>query len=88
MDSGRDLVALGLDGTRWGTPLPGPFGRRRAAARARIDAVIADNPGQAAAVAAKPQAIGWFVGAVMRQTAGKANPAAVNQILRAKLIKD
>jgi zinc/manganese transport system ATP-binding protein len=39
---GRDLVALGLDGTRWGTPLPGGFGRRRAAARARIDAVIAE----------------------------------------------
>jgi aspartyl-tRNA(Asn)/glutamyl-tRNA(Gln) amidotransferase subunit B len=53
-----------------------------------IDGLIADNPGQAAAVAAKPQAIGWFVGAVMRQTGGKANPAAVNQILHAKLIRD
>ena len=39
---GRDLVALGVDGNRWGTPLPGVFGRRRAAARARIDAVIAE----------------------------------------------
>ena len=39
---GRDLVALGVDGNRWGTPLPGGFGRRRAAARARIDAVIAE----------------------------------------------
>jgi aspartyl-tRNA(Asn)/glutamyl-tRNA(Gln) amidotransferase subunit B len=58
------------------------------ALEAMIDALIADNPGQAAAVAAKPQAIGWFVGAVMRQTAGKANPAAVNQILRARLIND
>jgi zinc/manganese transport system ATP-binding protein len=38
---GRDLVALGLDGTRWGTPLPGHFGKRAAAGRARIDAVIA-----------------------------------------------
>jgi zinc/manganese transport system ATP-binding protein len=37
---GRDIVALGLDGTRWGTPLPGARGRRRQAARARIDAVI------------------------------------------------
>jgi zinc/manganese transport system ATP-binding protein len=37
---GRDLVALGLDGARWGTPLPGGFGKRRAAARARIDQVI------------------------------------------------
>ena len=33
----------------------------------------------------RPQAIGWFVGAVMRQTGGKANPAQVNAILRAKL---
>jgi zinc/manganese transport system ATP-binding protein len=39
---GRDLVALGFDGTRWGTPLPGRFGKRRAAARARIDAVIGE----------------------------------------------
>jgi len=39
---GRDLVALGLDGARWGTPLPGGFGARRSAARARIDAVIAE----------------------------------------------
>lgn len=39
---GRDLVSLGLDGARWGTPLPGTFGRRRAAARARVDAVIAE----------------------------------------------
>jgi aspartyl-tRNA(Asn)/glutamyl-tRNA(Gln) amidotransferase subunit B len=33
----------------------------------------------------KPQAIGWFVGQVMRETAGKANPATVNSLLRAKL---
>jgi zinc/manganese transport system ATP-binding protein len=39
---GRDLVALGLDGARWGTPLPFGFGRRRAAARARIETVIAE----------------------------------------------
>ena len=50
-----------------------------------IDALIAANPGQAEAVKARPQAIGWFVGQVMRETQGKANPAAVNQILRAKL---
>ena len=39
---GRDLVALGRDGARWGTPLPVAFGRRRAAARARIETVIAE----------------------------------------------
>ncbi len=50
-----------------------------------IEGLIAANPGQAEAVKAKPQAVGWFVGQVMRETGGKANPAAVNAILRAKL---
>ena len=55
------------------------------ALEALIDALIAANPGQAESVKAKPQAIGWFVGQVMRETQGKANPATVNQLLRAKL---
>ena len=55
------------------------------ALEALIDKLIAANPGQAEAVKAKPQAVGWFVGQVMRETQGKANPAAVNQILQAKL---
>ena len=55
------------------------------ALEALIDKLIAANPEQAEAVKAKPQAVGWFVGQVMRETQGKANPAAVNQILRAKL---
>jgi len=55
------------------------------ALEAMIDALIAANPGQAEQVKSKPQAIGWFVGQVMRQTQGKANPGAVNGILKAKL---
>jgi aspartyl-tRNA(Asn)/glutamyl-tRNA(Gln) amidotransferase subunit B len=55
------------------------------ALEAIIDKLIAANPGQAEAVKAKPQAIGWFVGQVMKETGGKANPATVNQLLRAKL---
>jgi aspartyl-tRNA(Asn)/glutamyl-tRNA(Gln) amidotransferase subunit B len=55
------------------------------ALEAIIDGLIADNPGQAAAVKDKPQAIGWFVGQVMKATGGKANPGAVNQLLRSKL---
>ena len=55
------------------------------ALEALVDELIADNPGQAAAVREKPQAIGWFVGQVMKATGGKANPGAVNQILKAKL---
>jgi aspartyl-tRNA(Asn)/glutamyl-tRNA(Gln) amidotransferase subunit B len=50
-----------------------------------IDRLIADNPGQAAQVKDKPQAIGWFVGQVMKETGGKANPGVINQLLRAKL---
>ena len=50
-----------------------------------VDALIAANPDKAAAVKDKPQAIGWFVGQVMKETGGKANPAAVNDILKAKL---
>lgn len=55
------------------------------ALEALVDQLIAENPGQAAAVREKPQAIGWFVGQVMKATGGKANPGAVNQILKAKL---
>ncbi|HYG27331.1 MAG TPA: Asp-tRNA(Asn)/Glu-tRNA(Gln) amidotransferase subunit GatB, partial [Caulobacteraceae bacterium] len=55
------------------------------AIEAIVDKLIAANPGQAEAVKAKPQAIGWFVGQVMREMGGKANPAAVNEILKAKL---
>ena len=50
-----------------------------------IDEIIAANPDKAEAAKEKPQAIGWFVGQVMKATGGKANPAAVNDILKAKL---
>jgi aspartyl-tRNA(Asn)/glutamyl-tRNA(Gln) amidotransferase subunit B len=50
-----------------------------------IDDLIAANPGQAAQVKEKPQAIGWFVGQVMKATGGKANPGVINQLLRSKL---
>jgi aspartyl-tRNA(Asn)/glutamyl-tRNA(Gln) amidotransferase subunit B len=55
------------------------------AIEAVVDRLIAANPGQAEAVKAKPQALGWFVGQVMKEMAGKANPAAVNTILKARL---
>ncbi|WGM39258.1 Asp-tRNA(Asn)/Glu-tRNA(Gln) amidotransferase subunit GatB [Caulobacter sp. NIBR1757] len=55
------------------------------AIEAVVQKLIDANPGQAAAVKDKPQAIGWFVGQVMKEMAGKANPAAVNAILKAKL---
>ncbi len=50
-----------------------------------VDEIIAANPDKAASVAEKPQAIGWFVGQIMKATGGKANPASVNEILKVKL---
>jgi aspartyl-tRNA(Asn)/glutamyl-tRNA(Gln) amidotransferase subunit B len=50
-----------------------------------IDKVIAANPDKAAQAKAKPQAIGWFVGQVMKATGGKANPQTVNELLKRKL---
>jgi aspartyl-tRNA(Asn)/glutamyl-tRNA(Gln) amidotransferase subunit B len=55
------------------------------AIEAVIDQLIADNPDQAAQVKEKPKAMGWFVGQVMKAMQGKANPKAVNEILRKKL---
>jgi len=52
---------------------------------AAVDKIIAANPDKAEAVKERPQALGWFVGQVMRETGGKANPAAVNEILKEKL---
>ena len=50
-----------------------------------VDAVIAANPDKVAQVQAKPSMLGWFVGQVMKGTGGKANPAAVNEVLKKKL---
>jgi aspartyl-tRNA(Asn)/glutamyl-tRNA(Gln) amidotransferase subunit B len=50
-----------------------------------IDAVIAANPDKVAAVKAKPAMLGWFVGQVLKSTGGKANPQAVNELLKQKL---
>ena len=51
-----------------------------------VEAIIAANPGQVEQYRSGNQKlIGWFVGQVMKETQGKANPKAVNEILRAKL---
>jgi aspartyl-tRNA(Asn)/glutamyl-tRNA(Gln) amidotransferase subunit B len=56
-----------------------------AAIEKEIDAVIAANPDKVADAKANPKAIGWFVGQVMKSTGGKANPQAVNELLKKKL---
>ena len=57
-----------------------------------VDDIIANNPKQVEQVQAqkaeghaKPKALGWFVGQVMKASQGKANPQAVNEILKSKL---
>ncbi len=50
-----------------------------------VDEIIAKNPDKVEQAKAKPTMLGWFVGQVMKATGGKANPQAVNEILKAKL---
>jgi aspartyl-tRNA(Asn)/glutamyl-tRNA(Gln) amidotransferase subunit B len=50
-----------------------------------VDDVIAANPDKVAGVKAKPNLLGWFVGQVMKASGGKANPQAVNDLLKRKL---
>ena len=51
-----------------------------------VDKVIAANPSQVAEYrAGKDKLIGFFVGQVMKETGGKANPGQVNAILRTRL---
>jgi len=59
--------------------------RGMAAIEKVVDEVIAKNPDKVAAVKAKPTMIGFFVGQVMKASGGKANPQAVNEILKKKL---
>lgn len=50
-----------------------------------VDDIIAANPDKVAQAQAKPAMVGWFVGQVMKSSGGKANPQAVNDLLKAKL---
>ncbi len=50
-----------------------------------VDEVIASNPEKVEQAKAKPTLAGWFVGQVMKATGGKANPQAVNALVKEKL---
>jgi aspartyl-tRNA(Asn)/glutamyl-tRNA(Gln) amidotransferase subunit B len=50
-----------------------------------VDDIVAANPDKVAQARAKPAAVQWFVGQVMKATAGKADPKAVNELLKSKL---
>jgi aspartyl-tRNA(Asn)/glutamyl-tRNA(Gln) amidotransferase subunit B len=56
------------------------------AIEAAVDKVIASAPKQVEQFkTGNEKILGWFVGQIMKATGGKANPAAVNEILRKKL---
>jgi aspartyl-tRNA(Asn)/glutamyl-tRNA(Gln) amidotransferase subunit B len=50
-----------------------------------IDDIVAANPDKVEQAKAKPAAIQWFVGQVMKSTGGKADPKAVNALLKSRL---
>ncbi|MBF9196702.1 Asp-tRNA(Asn)/Glu-tRNA(Gln) amidotransferase subunit GatB [Microvirga terrestris] len=50
-----------------------------------VDEIIAANPDKVEQAKAKPTLLGWFVGQTMKATGGKANPQALNEILKRKL---
>ncbi len=53
-----------------------------------IDEILAANPGQVEEYrGGKEKVFGFFVGQVMKASKGKANPAAVNELLKQKLAK-
>ena len=51
-----------------------------------VDKIIADNPGQVEQFrAGKTKLMGFFVGQVMKETQGKANPKQVNTLVATRL---
>jgi aspartyl-tRNA(Asn)/glutamyl-tRNA(Gln) amidotransferase subunit B len=50
-----------------------------------VDEAITANPEKAEQARSKPALLGWFVGQVMKASGGKANPQALNTLLKTKL---
>ncbi len=50
-----------------------------------VDDIVGKNPEKVADAKTTPKAIGWFVGQVMKASGGKANPQAVNDLLKKKI---
>ena len=55
------------------------------AIEAAVDEVIAANPAQVEKAKQNPKLVGFFVGQVMKASGGKANPAAVSDLVKQKL---
>ncbi|MGC1324825.1 MAG: Asp-tRNA(Asn)/Glu-tRNA(Gln) amidotransferase GatCAB subunit B, partial [Xanthobacteraceae bacterium] len=50
-----------------------------------VDDIVGRNPDKVADAKSNPKAIVWFVGQVMKASGGKANPQAVNDLLKKTL---
>ncbi|WP_040617500.1 Asp-tRNA(Asn)/Glu-tRNA(Gln) amidotransferase subunit GatB [Roseibium sp. TrichSKD4] len=55
------------------------------AIEAIVDEIMAANPDKVQQAKEKPNLVGWFVGQVMKASKGKANPQAVNDLLKQKI---
>ena len=55
------------------------------AIEALVDDIVGKNPDKLADAKKNPKAVGWFVGQVMKASGGKANPQAVNDLLKKKI---
>jgi len=50
-----------------------------------VDDILARNPDKVADAKTNPKAVGWFVGQVMKASGGKANPQAVDDLLKKRI---
>jgi len=55
------------------------------AIEAMVDEIIAQNPAQVEKAKENPKLAGWFTGQVLKASGGKANPAAVTELVTRKL---
>ncbi|EYS95089.1 Asp-tRNA(Asn)/Glu-tRNA(Gln) amidotransferase subunit GatB [Bartonella bacilliformis] len=55
------------------------------AIQSAVDEIMANNPDKVSQAKEKPALVGWFVGQVMKETGGKANPQTVNKLVKMKL---
>ncbi|MBO6929875.1 MAG: Asp-tRNA(Asn)/Glu-tRNA(Gln) amidotransferase subunit GatB [Roseibium sp.] len=55
------------------------------AIEAIVDEILGANPDKVEQAKEKPNLVGWFVGQVMKASKGKANPQAVNELLKKKI---
>ncbi|MFZ3351087.1 MAG: Asp-tRNA(Asn)/Glu-tRNA(Gln) amidotransferase subunit GatB [Xanthobacteraceae bacterium] len=55
------------------------------AIEALVGDIVGKNPDKLADAKKNPKAVGWFVGQVMKASGGKANPQAVNDLLKKKI---